>query len=276
MSQNLIKRVYNLPTEFISHLNEQPISKVKFTLSTALPPVVDLRSKFGPVYDQGSLGSCTANAVVGAIQYDDPDFFGSRLFVYWNARNLDNTVNDDSGTSISQGINVAGTFGMCKEVTWSYNINNFKVKPTDNCFTEAIKYKAIDYCHVDQTSESMRGCLASGYPIVLGITIYESFESIKSSLTGNIPMPQANEKILGGHAIICVGYDDTKKIWIMRNSWGSLWGDSGYFYLPYDYLLNNNLCSDLWKITKTSDPDPEPTPTNCSCLSVLSNIFKKK
>jgi C1A family cysteine protease len=97
----------------------------------------------------------------------------------------------------------------------------------------------------------MKACLASGYPFIFGFTVYDSFESDAVAKTGIVPMPSKTELVLGGHAVMAVGYDDSKKWFIVRNSWGEDWGDKGYFYIPYDYLTNKNLASDFWTIKLT-------------------------
>jgi C1A family cysteine protease len=260
-------RIYNLKTEKLTH-----VPKKMYKVAN-LPPQIDLRNEFGPVYNQGTLGSCTANAILSAVHFIDPKFYGSRLFLYWNERSLNGDINTDSGSTISAGVTVISTIGMCSENIWPYDISAYQTKPPDICFTKAKLHMATQYEHIDATQDSIKSCLASGFPIVVGITVYQSFETENVTNTGIVPMPTSGEKILGGHAVVICGYDDNKQWWIMRNSWGSLWGHNGYFYLPYAYLTDNNLASDLWNITKVIDNEssqPEPTPdpsgkSSCSC-----------
>lgn len=255
--------IFNLRREKLDHVPKRTF-KVEH-----LPPLVDLRDRFPPVFDQGRLGSCTANSLLGVFQFDDLTFNGSRLFLYFNERKMDGDVPEDAGSTISQGVKALTLYGVCEEQLWPYDINKFKVTPDSHCYKDGLLHKAITYEHVTQTEESMKSCLASGYPIALGIAVYESFESPEAAKTGNVPLPKEGEKELGGHAIVCCGYDDEKKSWIMRNSWGESWGEKGYFYLPYEYLTDANLCSDLWKITKVSHDDsnkPEPQPSRCIIL----------
>ena len=101
---------------------------------------------------------------------------------------------------------------------------------------------------IDQNLADMKGCLASGYPFVFGFTVYDSFESQQVAQSGVLSMPAAGEAVAGGHAVLAVGYDDSKSMFIIRNSWGSGWGLAGYFYMPYAYLLDNNLSDDFWTI----------------------------
>ena len=220
----------------------------------ALPPLVDLRNHCPPVYDQGQLGSCTANGIAAAIQFErmkqklKPDFVPSRLFIYYNERVIEHTVNSDSGAMIRDGIKSVGTQGDCPETEWPYDIAKFAVKPPPKCYTDALKYKAVQYQKVVQSVSQMKGCLASGYPFVFGFTVYDSFESQQVAQTGTVPMPGAKEKVLGGHCVVAVGYDDTQQRFIVRNSWGTGWGNHGYCTMPYAYLTDPNLASDFWTI----------------------------
>ncbi|PHN26068.1 C1 family peptidase [Pseudomonas sp. ICMP 460] len=220
----------------------------------ALPPLVDLRPHCPPVYDQGQLGSCTANGIAGAIQFDrmkqklTPLFEPSRLFIYYNERVIEHTVDSDSGAMIRTGIKSVGVQGDCPESEWPYDITKFSVKPPQKCYTDAKKYKAIQYQKVAQNLNQMKGCLAAGYPFVLGFSVYESLESKEVTKTGIVPMPASTEKMLGGHCVLAVGYDDAKQRFIIRNSWGDAWGMKGYGTLPYGYLMDENLASDFWTI----------------------------
>ncbi|MGE1155538.1 C1 family peptidase [Pseudomonas kitaguniensis] len=220
----------------------------------ALPPSVDLRPHCPPVYDQGQLGSCTANGIAGAIQFDrmkqklTPLFEPSRLFIYYNERVIEHTVDSDSGAMIRTGIKSVGVQGDCPESEWPYDITKFTVKPPQKCYTDAKKYKAIQYQKVAQNLNQMKGCLAAGYPFVLGFSVYESLESKEVTKTGIVPMPASTEKMLGGHCVLAVGYDDAKQRFIIRNSWGETWGMKGYGTLPYGYLMDENLASDFWTI----------------------------
>jgi len=223
-----------------------------------LPAKVDLRGKCPPVYDQGQLGSCTANAIGAAIQFDrmkqklSPNFVPSRLFIYYNERVIEGTVKSDSGAQIRDGIKTVAHDGDCTEKEWPYDIAKFAAKPPPQCYKDALKYKAVTYQRVVQTPSQLKGCLASGYPIVFGFTVYESFESDAVAKTGQVPMPKPNEKTLGGHAVLAVGYDESAQRFIVRNSWGKNWGIKGYFTMPYGYLTDSNLSDDFWTIRVVS------------------------
>jgi C1A family cysteine protease len=225
-----------------------------FERGAVLPTSSDLRSGCPPVYDQGQLGSCTANSIAAAIQFDrmkenlSPIFVPSRLFIYYNERAMEGTVNTDSGAQIRDGIKSVGNQGACTEDVWPYDIAQFQVQPSDPCYQEGLQHRAILYKRVVRDIKQMKGCLASGYPFVFGFTVYESFESDAVAQSGHAPMPGPGEKVLGGHAVMAVGYDDSQQWFIIRNSWGTEWGMEGYFTLPYDYLANDNLADDFWTI----------------------------
>jgi C1A family cysteine protease len=223
-------------------------------VAVALPPAVDLRSGCPPVEDQGNLGSCTANAIVGALEFLElkdglPLVDLSRLFVYYNERVMEHTVQSDSGAQIRDGIKSVAKQGVCTEAKWPYLISKFKLKPTPTCYKEALKHKIIEYQSIGSLAD-MRACLAEGYPFVFGFIVYESFESDKVAKTGSVPMPKKSERMLGGHAVLAVGYNDKQKRFIVRNSWGPGWGLKGYFTMPYAYLTNPQLASDFWVVRR--------------------------
>lgn len=220
---------------------------------TNLPPKVDLTAKCPPVYDQGQLGSCTANAIGAAFEFEilkqgTTDFMPSRLFIYYNERVIENTVNTDSGAQIRDGIKSVNTLGVCPEKEWPYVTNEFAQKPFSKCYKDGLKNKVTSYHAVSRDINQMKSCLAEGYPFVLGFTVYQSFESQTVAQTGILNLPANGESVVGGHAVLAVGYDDAQQRFIIRNSWGDAWGMHGYFTMPYNYLLNENLSSDFWTI----------------------------
>jgi C1A family cysteine protease len=225
----------------------------------ALPTSVDLRKECPPVYDQGQLGSCTANAIGGAMEFEQKkqrskSFTPSRLFIYYNERALEGTVNSDGGAQIRDGMKVVAKMGTCPETEWPYHINDFRDKPSSAAYHDAAKNKVMLYQRVSQTLNQMKGCLASRYPFVFGFTVYESFESPQVARSGHPAMPKSGEQAVGGHAVMAVGYDDRKQWFIVRNSWGTTWGMKGYFTMPYQYLLESNLADDFWTIRLVETP----------------------
>jgi C1A family cysteine protease len=218
-----------------------------------LPVKTDLRPQCPPVYDQGQLGSCTANAIAGVIEFDRlkqklADFTPSRLFIYYNERVIEHSVDSDSGAQIRDGIKSVAKQGDCPETEWPYVVARFKTKPPKQCYVDALKYKIVSYQRVAQTLSQLKGCLASGYPFVFGFSVYESFESTVVARTGHASLPKSGEAVIGGHAVAGVGYDDTKQRFIARNSWGARWGMKGYFTLPYAYVTDASLASDFWTV----------------------------
>ena len=217
-----------------------------------LPKSADLRPMCSQVEDQGNLGSCTGNALAGALEFlerkDRVSFIDlSRLFIYYNERSLEHTVNSDAGAMIRDGIKTLAKLGVCSEAKWPYVESKFAAKPPAACYTEGLKHQITSYQRI-LTLDEMRTCLADGYPFVFGFTVYESFMTQQVAKSGIGPMPKKGEKVVGGHAVVAVGYDDTKKVFIVRNSWGTSWGLGGYFTLPYAYLSDRNLSDDLWTI----------------------------
>jgi C1A family cysteine protease len=219
----------------------------------ALPIKADLTSQCPPVYDQGQLGSCTANAIAAAIEFNRlkqrlTDFIPSRLFIYYNERVIEGSVSSDSGAQIRDGIKSVAQQGACPETMWPYDITKFRAKPPQKCYTAAAKDKIILYQRLVPTLNQLRGCVASGYPFVFGFTVYDSFESPEVAKTGHASMPAPGEKVLGGHAVMGVGFEDGNQWFIVRNSWGTKWGMKGYFTLPYSYLTDQQLADDFWTI----------------------------
>ena len=215
-----------------------------------LPSKIDLRNEDSPIENQGRLGSCTANALAGHLQFlemiagvDYKDL--SRLFIYFNERALEGTIGFDSGAMIRDGIKVLAKYGVCQEASWPYDITQFTKKPTVACYKEGLK-RCISSYHRLQTLDEMLNCLADGFPFVFGFTVYESFESLKVAQSGVVPMPRKAERALGGHAVMAVGYDQKLKRLIVRNSWGAQWGQAGYFTMPYAYVETS--ADDFWTI----------------------------
>lgn len=217
-----------------------------------LPGKTDLRPLCSEIEEQASLGSCTAQALAGNIEFLDKKIDSlytdvSRLFIYYNERLIEGTVDYDSGASLRDGIKTLKNDGACHESTWPYVISRFDKKPPRKCYLEAKKHLIQSYHRISAIHEMMT-CLAEGYPFVFGFTVYESFESEKVKKTGVVNMPGKEEATIGGHAVMAVGYDKAVKRFSVRNSWGKNWGMGGYFTMPFEYL--DTLADDFWTIRK--------------------------
>lgn len=231
--------VYSLPTQL------------------TLPPSIDLRRWLThlPIYDQGQLGSCTANATATAYQYlDSSPPNPSRMFLYYNTRLLQDTVSFDSGSSIRLAFNSMSHDGIAPESTYPYNILRFTKKPSLTAYKRALSHQSLSYLSIPQSLFSLNSCLAEGFPFVFGFSVYSSFYINTPYKT----IPSFSETFLGGHAVLCVGYTPTH--YICRNSWGASYGDEGHFYLPIAYLLNPNLSDDFWTLRQVELQQNFPTP----------------
>jgi C1A family cysteine protease len=236
----------------------------------AVPSRVDLREKCSSVEDQQDIGSCVAQSLVANMEFLDrvqghATISGwtdlSRLFVYYIARGLTNK-GEDSGAYIRDGIKALASYGACDEKLWPYIPAKFSTKPTLRCFRDALKRRITEYRRVDGLF-GIKQVLASGFPCVFGFTVYDSFFNVGKD--GVMPMPDfTKEQSQGGHAVLCVGYDDAMQALIVRNSWGASWGKDGYFYMPYKFAENGDLTADWWTITREMenvqgfDPSPDP------------------
>jgi C1A family cysteine protease len=219
-----------------------------------MPENIDLRTNCSPVEDQGKLGSCTANALVGALEFlekkDGVRFADlSRLFIYYNERVILHTVKVDSGAMLRDGIKTLVKQGVCTEHKWPYTISKFANKPPAPCYKDAPNHQITTYQRI-LTLDEMLACLSEGYPFVFGFTVYESFESPHTAQTGVADMPLPGERVLGGHAVLAVGYDRAAERFICRNSWGTAWGQKGYFTIPFAYLEDRNLSDDFWTVRR--------------------------
>jgi C1A family cysteine protease len=219
-----------------------------------LPPKVDLRREFPPVYNQGQVNSCTANAIAGAMEFDalkqgmKDVYTPSRLFIYYNERLMEGTEGKDVGGQIRDGIKSIGGQGDCPEHHWPYREETVTQKPTADCYSQARGFKALEYQRISHNLDHMKACLASGYPFVFGIKVYSSFQGQAVANSGRLNMPRKGEKSVGLHAVVACGYDDSQRRFIARNSFGSDWGMKGYFTIPYAYLLDSKISHDFWTI----------------------------
>jgi len=222
----------------------------------SLPPSVDLSPRCSPVEDQGNLGACTAHALAGALEFlEDKDGVPfkdvSRLMIYYNERAIEQSISRDAGAEIRDGVRSLHQTGVCDEVLWPYEPENFKTRPSLAAYADAATRKIDEYRRVIGI-DAMRACLAEGYPFAFGFTVYEGFESDAVARAGELQMPRPSEQCLGGHAVLAVGYNDADRRVLVRNSWGRGWGINGYFWMPYDYIGSAKLADDAWTIRKGS------------------------
>lgn len=219
-----------------------------------LPKLVDLSDRFFTIWNQGSLGACTAHAVGAAALYRDiydrdiSITVPSRHFIYYNTRVLEGTEAFDSGAEIRSAIKSLAKFGYPSESLEPYKIKDFNEKPSSKSYRAAVREKIKRYERVERNLHHFRRLLHQGFPISFGFTVYESIYSDRVTRTGLVPVPKKKEKCDGGHAVLCVGYDDEREAVIFRNSWGKGWGRDGYGFLPYEYILDANLSDDFWVI----------------------------
>lgn len=229
---------------------------------TVLPLNVDMRNLCPPIVDQLSLGSCTANAGAGIMgilmNIQKLTLIAlSRLYIYYNTRAIEGTTGEDSGASVTDTITSIQNTGGCPESEWVYDVTQFAVKPTPQCYVDGLKIRATLDARVPSNDLGLIDlCLANGTPIIFGFNVYDSFESQAVANTGIMPMPAVDsngvitEMLLGGHCVVMVGYTIINGVgyYICRNSWGTGWGDKGYFYMPRTFVQNANFTDDFWTI----------------------------
>lgn len=207
-----------------------------------------------PIYNQGELGSCTANAIAAAIQFERrdqkiDDFIPSRLFIYYNERVMEGTIRQDAGAMIRDGVKSVSVVGACSETMWKYDISKFTKKPPISCYKDGVKRKVTAYRRVPRSLNDFKAAIYERNLLIFGFAVYDSFMSVETANTGIVKVPSKNESMLGGHAVAAVGWDDSRQSFIVRNSWGASWGELGFFYLPYDYFLDDDLSDDFWVVT---------------------------
>lgn len=235
--------------------------KMMVRRAVPVPRLVDLRPKMSVVENQLSTGSCTANSAVSCIEYLDNREDGkyidkSRLYVYYNTRDLEGTTHEDAGATLRDTIKSLVKWGACPEQGWRgwpYDEAKALVKPSFWCYWWARRRGMIKEYRkiIENDVQDMKECLAQGYPFIFGFMVTDAFMNDHNlALTGAMKMPQGTEKIVGGHAVCAAGYDDNRQAFIIRNSWGTEWGDDGYFYMPYAFIKDANWADDFWAIVR--------------------------
>ena len=270
----------NDPRDFKINFNDEKSATTKLKLQkNPAPKAIPTSFNLGQIIkipdilsniNQGQLGSCTANAIAYAYtlleinQKNKQVLFPSRLFIYYNERLMEGTINQDAGAHLRSGFKSLVKYGTCSESMWVYNPLKFKTAPSSNLYSEATKSKALQYFSLDFSSSptindrvnNIKLALYNGNPIVFGFLVYSSFETTKVAKTGIVSLPNtATEKFLGGHAVCAIGYDDSKNAILVKNSWGRSWGINGNFYMPYNYIGDKNLAFDFWIIKQVTNPN---------------------
>ena len=253
-------RDYRDHQDFIRRYGEEELP------STADHPVVDLREYVVHIFEQDDLGSCTANVICAAyefivqkqarkLNYYHYNFNASRLFVYYNTRKLTSTTEEDSGGTLYDSLLSIYQWGVCHEDLWPYIIRDFTKEPPRACYIDAEGNKITAYYHLKQEKHQLRACLKEGFPFAFLFELFDSFD-INMTDDGQMPLP-SEEEIRDGatynHAVLCVGYNDNTECFTVLNSWGSDFGDGGYVYMPYKYVLDSERAFNFWKISDASE-----------------------
>uniref|UniRef100_A0A6C0DC88 Peptidase C1A papain C-terminal domain-containing protein n=1 Tax=viral metagenome TaxID=1070528 RepID=A0A6C0DC88_9ZZZZ len=228
------------------------------------------------IYDQGQLGSCVSNAIALVINYINNTILPSRLYIYFNGRaiSIDENIRDDTGLVVRDGCKSVSKYSVCSEINWPYNINVYSIMPSLSSYNSTYNLPNFTYYALTQTATAIQAALQANNPVIFGFTVYSSFMSRAVASTGIVPMPNTHtETIAGGHCTVMCGFNSVTKMFKCVNSWGTNWGDRGFFYMPYAYILNPSLTSDLW-IIKYDLPPTKPTKINR--LTNKNIIFKLK
>lgn len=283
-----VKRYYGwLPSkpDFRDRMYTAPHSVV-----AALPAKVDLTEPalgepFEPTINQGQLGSCGPNSISMDLVYtmlklsQPVDDQPSRLFIYYFSRLLmgQQYVNQDTGVDNRTMLKALNQFGWCDEALWPYDISKFTQKPSQQAIAQAAERVITGYAAVPQDINQMRGCLAAGRPFLFGFTVYSSFESQTVAQTGEVPMPSRGDRVLGGHDVLIVGYDDGTQRYKFKNPWGPEWGQQGYGTMPYGMAHSASYSQDFWTVTDphiAPAPGPGPTPSKITLSVTLPTDMK--
>ena len=254
---------------------------------------VELPSEFEldrqiPIYDQEDIGSCVSNSACACYRYEhaqvtgDFKFDPSRLFEYYNARKLQGWENEDSGAYIRDGFKAMNKWGLANESKWPYVTRDFAKNPPADVYNDGLNNVTVKYAAVEQKESTIKQTLLSGAAVSFGFNVYSSFMygSWQYQSPAIMPIPKKSEEFLGGHAVTIIGFSDSKKAFLIQNSWGTDWGNNGKFWMPYSFVLNTSECDDFWAIetikTSTSpDPGPAPTPPSEIDWKAVSNILFK-
>ena len=220
-------------------------------LQVTLPPAVTLIADFPDVYDQGQLGSCVGQSTALVFNFVLREqkvevFSPARQFIYYNARLMLGTVQSDSGCMIRDAMKVLGNTGVPTEEVWPYS-SRFNQRPSAAAYAnaKALHHQALQYQRLNRSIEEFKVALFNRHPIVLGFSVYENFYQ---PWVQRFVAPLPSGRLLGGHAVTVIGYDDLLKGFLIQNSWGSRWGNAGRFVLPYEFVTNPGLSADFWTL----------------------------
>ncbi len=266
--------------------DERDLKSVRhLSAPVSLPSEFELDRKI-PIYDQGNIGSCVSNSACACFRYEvaqvtnDFKFEPSRLFEYYNARKLQGWEGEDSGAYIRDGFKALNKWGLANESLWPYQdtLSALTKEPTPNVYEDGLKNVAVKYASVDQNEPKIKQTLLSGAAVSFGFNVYQSFYGSWESTTGIMPLPKRGDRLLGGHAVTIIGFSDSKKCFLIQNSWGTSWGEEGLFWMPYSFALNSNEADDFWcieevKFDNGSVPVP-PTPSTVDWETAAKVLFK--
>lgn len=252
-----------------------------------LPSEFELEKQI-PIYDQYDIGSCVANSAASCYRFESAQVIGnfsfnpSRLFVYYNARKLQGWEREDSGAYIRDGFKAMNKWGLANENVWPYVTRDFAKEPTSQVYSDGLNNVIVKYARVEQTETALKETLLTGAAVSFGFNVYNSFMSgTWDTTTGMMPLPKSTERVIGGHAVTIIGYNDAKKAFLIQNSWGTSWGLKGKFWMPYSFLLDGSECDDFWAIETIKiagvdpvNPNPPTPPSEIDWLSAAKILFK--
>lgn len=250
------KHAYGFRKSLPNLSNKQYSEFLKAVAPSATVPVTSFNlsqlKPLPPVYNQAQTNSCTGNAMAGCLQYLTQSVTPSRLFIYYNERLLQGTVNQDDGATIDISVQAVKQYGECPETMWQFNTQDVMLQPNPECYVAAKKHLLLESLQIN-TIDEIKHSIVSGFPVIFGFQVYSYMESEQMALQGVLRVPLPTEQYLGGHAVVVVGFDDAEKMLTIRNSWGEQWGLKGYFKMPYDYASNINLASDFYSIQNVEE-----------------------